>query len=344
MMTLAISAWSAISPYGYGRDAFADGINARVDPSVPAGPELSVPDERACLVPDFDVRELLGTKGTRAMDRLSALAVCTAGQLIDDIGLESLDDTGVVFGTTIGSAQSMMDMTRTSLQAEKPYFVQPANVPHCVMNSAAGQIAIWHQLRGPNATIAADRATGLKALHYARRLLMNGRARQVLCGAAEEYSHARSWLEYHRRGQNQVTGEGCAMLLLEPEAAARRPLAYLVDVRSSMCLDGDFAATMDAEVRRLLAAHEIEAAQVWAATGDEPATLEKLFGDEVVNRVAAVDLIGDTAAASSVFGVAAVLSAAAVDPSSAGRFAVVGSVADDNSVACALLQLPGGTP
>lgn len=343
MTTLAISAWSAISPYGYGRDAFADGVNGRVDPSAPAGAEWSVPDERACLVPNFDVRELLGRKGTRAMDRLSALAVCTAGQVIADVGLESLDETGVVLGTT-GSPQSGMDLTRTSIEAEKPFHVEPAHMPSCVMNCAAGQVAIWHQLRGPNATIAAGRATGIGALNYARRLLRNGRARQVLCGAAEEYSHARSWLEYHRRGHNQVTGEGCAFLLLEPESAARRPLAYLVGVRSRMALDGDTAKAVGTEVRRLLADHGVETSSVWAVCGDEHETLRDLFGDEVATRVPDMDLIGDTASASAMFGVAAVLSAAAADPGQAGRFAVVTAVANDNSVACALLAMCGGSP
>jgi len=344
MTPVAISAWSAISPFGYGREAFADGVNGRVDPSEPAGAQWSVPDERACLVPAFDVRERLGKKGTRAMDRLSALAVCTAGQLIADVGLESLDDTGVVLGTTTGSAQSIMNLTRASLEAEKPDHVEPAHMPSCVMNCAAGQVAIWHQLRGPNATIAAGRATGLHTLNYARRLLLNGRARQVLCGAAEEYSHARSWLEYHRRGHNQVTGEGCAFLLLEPETAARPPLAYLVGVRSSMCLDGDTATAVGTEVRRLLAEHDVEISSVWAACGDEHATLRDLFGDEVATRIPPVDLIGDTACASAMFGVAAVLSAASVDPRSAGRFAVVTAVADDGTVTSALFSSPGGTP
>lgn len=344
MTTVAISAWSAISPFGYGRDAFADGVNGRVDPSSPAGAEWSVPDDRACLVPDFDIRARLGKKGTRAMDRLSALAVCTAGQLITDAGLESLDETGVVLGTTTGSAQSIMNLTRASLEAEKPDHVEPASMPSCVMNCAAGQVAIWHELRGPNATIAAGRATGLNALNYARRLLLNGRARQVLCGAAEEYSHARSWLEYHRRGGNQVTGEGCAFLLLEPASTARDPLAHLVGVRSGMCLDGDTAGAVRTEVRRLLAEHDVEPSSVWAACGDEDATLRELFGNETATRVPPVDLIGDTACASAMFGVAAVLSAASVDPASAGRFAVVTAVADDGSVACALLETAGGRP
>ncbi len=342
-MTLAISAWSAISPFGYGRDAFADGVNGRTDTSAPVGPEWSVPDERACTVPDFDVRELLGNKGTRAMNRVSALAVCTAGQLIADTEPESREDTGFVLGTTIGSAQSMMDFTRTSLVAEKPFHVEPAKVPGCVMNCAAGQVAIWHELRGPNATIAAGRATGLTALNYARRLVLTGRAGQVLCGAAEEYSNARSWLEYHQRGEEHraTLGEGCAMLLLGPEHSVARPLATLLSVGSRVCLDGDAASTVLATVRRLLAVHGVDPATVWAACGDELPALRSVFGDEVVSRVPDMELIGDTSSASALFQLAALLSVASTAPESADRFAVLSSVSDDGAVACALLRLGG---
>jgi hypothetical protein len=346
-MTLAISAWSAISPFGYGRDAFADGVNNQLDTSAPVGAEWSVPEERACVVPGFDIRNLLGSKGTRAMNRMSALAVATAGQLIADtellgLDLESGDDTGFVLGTTAGSTQSMMDFTRASLEAEKPFHVEPANVPGAVMNCAAGQVAIWHELRGPNATIAAGRATGLVALNYARRLLLTGRARQVLCGAAEEYSNARSWLEYHRRAGSQVMGEGCAMLLLEPEATARRPLATLVAVDSRVCLDGDTATAVDAGVRRLLATYDVEPTAVWAACGDEQPALREIFGDEVAARVPSADLIGDTSCASALFQVTALLSVAEVDPPPVGGFAVVTAVAEEESVVCALFKLPGG--
>jgi 3-oxoacyl-(acyl-carrier-protein) synthase len=342
-MTLAISAWSAISPFGYGRDAFADGVNSRTDPSAPVGREWTGPDERACTVPDFDVRERLGAKGTRAMNRISALAVCTAEQLIAEAEPECRDDTGFVLGTTVGSAQSMMDFTRASLEAEKPFHVEPAKVPSCVMNCAAGQVAIWHRLRGPNATIAAGRATGLMALNYARRLLLTGRAQQVLCGAAEEYSHARSWLDHHRQGERNraVLGEGCAMLLLGPESAVRRPLATLVGVRSRMCLDGDAAAAVRTATRRLLVDGGVEPGAVWAACGDEPAALRSMFGDPVVDRVPDMELIGDTSCASALFQLTALLSVAATDPGSAGRFAVLSSVADDGAVACALVRLGG---
>jgi len=345
---LVISAWSAISPFGYGRDAFARGVLDRRDTAAPVDRDRwSVPDSTACVVPDFDPRVVLGSKGTRAMNRVSGLAVATTGQLLDDIHFAPGEDTGFVLGTTTGSAQSMMDFTRTSLTEDKPFHVEPANAPGCVMNCAAGQAAIWHGMQGPNTTIAAGRATGLMALKYTRRLLLAGRADKVLCGVAEEYSDARAWLEYHRRGGGNVMGEGCAILLLElasKVAADRSPLATVAGIDVQVCLDGDVAGTLRVLVRRLLDEVGIEPSQVWSACADasagaEEAVLREMFGDDAAEVVPSLDLIGDTSAASAMFQVAAVLSVAASDPRSSGRYAVVSAVDDHGAVASVLLRL-----
>jgi 3-oxoacyl-[acyl-carrier-protein] synthase II len=84
-----------------------------------------------------------------------------------------------------------------------------------VMNCAAGQSAIWHRLKGPNTTVAGGRATGLLALQYALRLQRAGRAATVLCGAVEEFSSARAWLEWHSRAEDEVRAE--------PAAGSRAP-------------------------------------------------------------------------------------------------------------------------
>ncbi|GAB3897815.1 hypothetical protein GCM10029964_081290 [Kibdelosporangium lantanae] len=77
-----ISLWSAVSPYGIGRAAFVDGVEAGADPAVPLDSKWQAPDEKACLVPGFEIRDVLGKKGTRSMDRVSALAVTASGELL----------------------------------------------------------------------------------------------------------------------------------------------------------------------------------------------------------------------------------------------------------------------
>jgi len=354
-----ISAWTAISPFGHDRASFADGVRARRSPVSALDPERwsPAPGGAACTVPGFEPREYLGSKGTRAMNRVSGLAVAAAKHLLADIGVEpgdERDDIGFVLGTTTGSVQSMMDLTRASLTGDKPDHVEPAAVPGCVMNCAAGQAAIWHGLKGPNATIAAGRTTGPHALNYARRLLRTGRATRVLCGAAEEYSPARAWVEHHRRGGDDpvVIGEGCAMFLLEPadlRPPGRRVLGTLAGFESRVCLDGDLAGTVAVAVRALLAAAGIAPDQVWAATGSgftdaagepvETVALRALFGDAAVDRVPSADLLGDTASASAMFQLAAILGVAETAGRAGADHTVVTTCDDDGSVACTLLRL-----
>ncbi|MEV5944706.1 beta-ketoacyl synthase N-terminal-like domain-containing protein, partial [Streptomyces sp. NPDC051994] len=196
-----ITGWSAVSPYGIGREAFMEGARSGRTTAVALDSEQwSGPDQQACLVPDFDIRGELGRKGTRSMDRVTGLAVTAVGRLLKDGG-EPIGDGGddraaLVLGTNTGSAQSMMALTHDTFVQDKPYLVDPAQFPNTVMNCASGQCAIWYGLKGPNATVAGGRSSGLLALNYARRLLAAGRARTVLCGAVEEYSSARSWLEW----------------------------------------------------------------------------------------------------------------------------------------------------
>ncbi|WP_447038510.1 beta-ketoacyl synthase N-terminal-like domain-containing protein [Streptomyces sp. DSM 118878] len=351
-----VSGWSAVSPYGIGRQAFAEGARSGRTTVAPLDSERwHGPDEQACLVPDFVIKDVLGRKGTRSMDRVTGLAVTTVRELLAEAGdtAEHGADVGLVLGTTTGSAQSMMDITRDTLVHEKPFYIDPSHIPNAIMNCPAGQCAIWYGLKGPNTTVAAGRSSGLLALNYARRLLAAGRARTVLCGAAEEYSAARSWLEWHTRGEDEtdvVLGEGCAMLRLRPADAVAEGegLAEVLAVESGVAPPGGAAAALTATVRRALTRAGVGPDDVWAVSpsgpaGDlgeqERAGLASLWSDSGVRWVPQLGLIGDTAAATAAFQVVSVLTAAPDTPGSRGRVAVVTSVDRDGALACALLRI-----
>ncbi|MFH8386823.1 beta-ketoacyl synthase N-terminal-like domain-containing protein [Kitasatospora sp. NPDC018058] len=356
-----ISGWSAVSPFGLGREVFREGLRAgwKTATDLDAG-QWATPDAQACLVPDFSVRELLGRKGTRDMDRVTGLAVIAVGRLLGgDEGYPAVptgEDTALVLGTTTGSAESMMGYTRTSMQKSKPFLVDPALMPNAVMNCAAGQCAIRHGLKGPNTTIAGGQSAGLFALNYARRLLASGRAGKVLCGAAEEFSQARSWLEHHRRGPEHVgtvLGEGSAMFLLEDGRAVapdRPPLAEVLGVHSRVHLRGDIRSALVACVSGALEVTGVQPEEVWAvvpsgaqrqAAEQERAALDQLFPDSATRRIEVADLLGDTGAAGAAFQISAALSTAQDHPDAAGRVAVITSTDVDGSVACALIRLLG---
>ncbi|MEU2571966.1 beta-ketoacyl synthase N-terminal-like domain-containing protein [Streptomyces anulatus] len=353
-----ITAWSAVSPFGIGRSAFAEGMHEGGETAVPIDPEQwKVPDERARLVPGFSPREVLGRKGTRSMDRVTGLAVSAVGALLDDAERNRLVATGergaIVLGTTTGSAQSMMDFTRDSLTGEQPYFVDPAQMPNTVMNCAAGQCAIWHRIQGPNATIAGGRLAGLLALNYARRLLGADRAKAVLCGSAEEYSNERAWLEWHTRGAEEhpgLLGEGAGMLLLEPaeDVEDAHVLAEVLAVESGVFGDGGLPEVLDACLRRAMDRAGVDPSQVWVASpcsaGDslgeqERAVLIGMFGAGALEPLANTALFGEASAASVSLQIASVLALAERRTDVAGRVAVITAVERDGGAGCALLRL-----
>lgn len=130
-----ISGWSVISPFGLVSADFTAGLrNGRHSGAEPR------------QVPGFEVREVLGRKGTRSLDRQTALAVATTGQLLAGQDGDRIagvtPETALVLGTTTASAQSMMDFARDSLTQDKPYYVDPAHFPNTVLNCAASRSAI----------------------------------------------------------------------------------------------------------------------------------------------------------------------------------------------------------
>ncbi|MFI9100876.1 beta-ketoacyl synthase N-terminal-like domain-containing protein [Streptomyces fildesensis] len=356
-----ITAWSAVSPFGIGRSAFADGLRKRESAAAPLDrAKWQAAGDTAFLVPGFELRDVLGRKGTRSMDRVTGLAVATAGRLLDDAPrnrrVGTGPDAGLVLGTTTGSVQSQMDFTRDSLTGEKPYFVDPACFPNAVMNCAAGQSAIWHQLKGPNTTIAGGHAAGLYALNYSRRLLDFGRASTVLCGAVEEFSPARTWLDSRAHvpatdGAPTVPGEGCALLLVEQAAAAdpEQPvLAEVLAVELRIALGGAVRTALAACLDRALRRAGVHPEEIWAVSTSEasgPAGEQERDAVEAVLaggnplRLTQVGLIGDTGAAAAAFQVAGALVHAQDDPDAAGRVALVTSVDRGGAVGCALLRI-----
>ncbi|MBE1491996.1 beta-ketoacyl synthase N-terminal-like domain-containing protein [Plantactinospora soyae] len=324
---LVLSGWSAASAFGLGADRFADGVRAGTDAVAPLDRAAwPGPYDRAGLIPGFDIPELLGRKGTRSMDRATGIAIATVGMLLDQCGPELVGEPeriGLVLGTSSGSVQSIMDFTRESLTGARPFHVDPARFPNTVMNRAAGQSAIWYGLKGPNTTIAGGSLTGLLALNYAVRLQRGGHSDLILCGAVEEYSVQRGWLEWHgREGVAAPLGEGCAIFLLEPLSSAvrdgRRPLATVRGSRFRAFSDpaavrpvlgrciGDAlgAAGLRPEDVRVVAASD--AGNGLAAA--EEAAIADVLGANRPTRLHCRALLGDTSSASSAFQLAAALS------------------------------------
>jgi 3-oxoacyl-[acyl-carrier-protein] synthase II len=358
MSSLVISAWSAISPYGVGNAALRDGLAGGRGAVADLDPEThQVPFRQAALVPHFTAAEYVGRKGTRTMDRVTALAVTAVGGLVGAVAEELAarpEQTALVLGTGSGSVQSIMDFTKDSLTGERPYHVEAARFPNTVMNRAAGQSAIWHRIKGPNTTVAGGSLTGLLALNYALRLHRGGHCARVLCGAAEEFSTQRAWLEWHGRADEErqtPLGEGAAVFLLEPAedaaAAGRGALARVAAARfrGYQAPDGPREA-LTACVRAALeaagaAVEDVVFVAPLGGGGKLAAEEEQAVRDALPGArhewIRLRERVGDTSAAANALQLAAVLATAGETGLGPGEAALVTGVERDGQVGCAVL-------
>lgn len=230
-MSLALGGWGVLCSAGSGAEAFRAALGAARDGSRAAPSDVSslyadaLPTRSGHALLDFDVRARLGRKGTGALDRRTALVLVACRQALEESALAVSDANrqriGVVIGTTWGSLTAMSDYTKESLLEERPYLVEPARFPNTVMNCAAGQAAIWHGLKGVNATIAGGALAFLNVLDYVDNLLRGGYADTLLAGAVEEFTPHTAWAHHLMHGDATPAGEAALMFVVERAHAAR---------------------------------------------------------------------------------------------------------------------------
>lgn len=206
--------------------------------------------QRAGEVRPFEPRRYLGDRNLRPVDRTAQLLLAAAQRALESGGwtpeLRKRREVGLVLGTNFCSVRTIAEFDRRGLQLG-PSYVSPFDFANSVINAAAGQTAIWHDLRGVNSTISAGEASGLMAIASAADLIRTGRADALLAGGAEELCFE-SFLGYHRAGRLSqgdpmpfdnrrdgfVLAEGAALLMLETaESAAERGARVLGEVQGS---------------------------------------------------------------------------------------------------------------
>lgn len=182
---LKIIGWDLYSPFG-GKSDFVEAVSnyLTIDDFRKTNPFKAM----SYNIPDFDVREQLGKKGTRNFDRHTGLFVKTLCNVIDQCELETaqLSSVGLINATSTGSLDSIMDFLLDTYRYDRPYLVNPAHMPNTVINCAAGQGAIWNGMKGPNATVSAGSQSFYSALRLASRWGENDYSPITVVGAVEE--------------------------------------------------------------------------------------------------------------------------------------------------------------
>ncbi|MDM4718155.1 beta-ketoacyl synthase N-terminal-like domain-containing protein [Micromonospora sp. WMMA1363] len=346
-MNVVISGLAVVSPYGLGTGAFAAGRRA-ARPAATRGEHPPV-----ARLPELTGEDFTPNRRVRLKERSSALAVGTVGALLATYRLDDVPVArrGLVLGSALASLDSYLAVSGGSLAGAKPHFIDHNLMPPGIMNYTSSQAAIRFDLRGPNVTVTAGRATGLTALGCARRLVAAGRADAVLAGAFEALSPRRLRLESAADRATPLPAEGCCVFLVETaataERAGRRVLATPLALTAGFFPEPDEGRTaLHRTVTRALGQAGVAAGDVAtvvrgaAAPGryadDETTVLADIVPDAPVLDPAA--RIGDTYGASAAFGVAGAIVDAQVERTIG--VTLVTSIDPDGQVAAAVLA-PG---
>lgn len=233
-------------------------------------------------IKNFDAQKYLGKRNLRPLDRTSRLVASAAQLALDESGwtaeMRKEQEAGLILGTMFCSVHTISEFDRRALEAG-PAYASPMDFSNTVINAAAGQTAIMHNLRGINTTISTGNTSGLKAIAYATDLIRDGRTRALLAGGADElcfesfYGFDRAGLlcrsethsgdfpiPFDARRNGLALGEGAALLMLEDEESARaRGAKILAEIKGHGCAydysrgeDGSAVKAIAASMRRAL--------------------------------------------------------------------------------------------
>lgn len=143
----------------------------------------------ACEVKNFDPVQHLDRKEARKIDRFTQFALVASDQAMADAGLNkdniNPDRIGVVFASGIGGLITFQHEVTDFARGDGTPRFNPFFIPKMILDIAAGQISMRHNLRGPNYAVVSACASSTNAMIDAHNLLRLGKADIILTGGSE---------------------------------------------------------------------------------------------------------------------------------------------------------------
>lgn len=364
-LDIALTGWETIAPSGIGAHFFPGTPAEGAAPVRPADfAEAGYPSDLDYRFAPYEAREFLGNKGTRTMDRTTALAVGTAKLLFEQrpFAEAERERSGFVLGTSTGSIRSTSEFTRETFVQDRPFLVNPALFPNTVMNCAAGQCAIWFKARGINATIAGGRLSGFMSLQYASMMLRQKYVDLLYAGAVEELcpqtAHAHQILTAAGHRMPVPQGEGCVMFALERGADLRerggasgttlyalqcRRYFEPAELNTAAAVEGVKQCVQDVLDKFRFGRGDIGFISIGATSDPTIRSLEQnavdsMFGNGQTGIVDVTERVGETYSAAFSFKMAGLLAHPGFQGAGHSPFGLVLSATRDGYVAAALVS------
>ena len=193
----------------------------------------------ACEIKGFEPTQWLDRKEARKIDRFTQLALVVSDQAMTDAGLNkdniNPDRIGVVFASGIGGLITFQHEVTDFARGDGTPRFNPFFIPKMILDIAAGQISMRHNLRGPNFAVVSACASSTNAIMDAFNLIRLGKSDIILTGGSEAviseagiggFNAMKALSErnddpktasrpYDRDRDGFVMGEGCGMIVLE---------------------------------------------------------------------------------------------------------------------------------
>lgn len=193
----------------------------------------------ACEVKGFDATQYLDRKEARKIDRFTQFALVVSDQAMADAGLTkdniNPDRIGVVFASGIGGLITFQHEVTDFARGDGTPRFNPFFIPKMILDIAAGQISMRHNLRGPNFAVVSACASSTNAIMDAFNLIRLGKADILVTGGSEAviseagvggFNAMKAMSErnddpktasrpYDKDRDGFVMGEACGILILE---------------------------------------------------------------------------------------------------------------------------------
>ena len=188
---VVVTGIGAITPLGNTVSAYWNGLVNGVSGAAPITlfDASKFKTRFACEIKGFHPEDFFDRKEARKMDRFTQIALVATDEAMADAGLNkeniNPDRVGVIFGSGIGGLTTFQNEVIDFAKGDGTPRFNPFFIPKMILDIAAGQISMRHNLRGPNYAVVSACATSTNAIIDAFDNIRLGRADIIVTGGSE---------------------------------------------------------------------------------------------------------------------------------------------------------------
>lgn len=251
---VVVTGIGALTPLGNSLEAYWQGLIAGKSGAAPITlfDASKFKTRFACELKGYDPLNYFDRKDARKLDRYCQLALAASDEAMRHAGLSSEtinpDRSAVISASGIGGLITFQEEIIGFAKGDGTPRFNPFFIPKMILDIAAGQMSMRHNMRGPNFAVTSACASSTNAIGVAFDLIRTGKADLALTGGSEAviseagvggFNAMKALSErndspetasrpYDKDRDGFVMGEGAGILVLEELEHAKRRGANII--------------------------------------------------------------------------------------------------------------------